>query len=1281
MLISISKSVLRYSFFFVLVTILLLSGSTVHCQENNIRINEFMALNQTILVDKDGGFEDWFEIYNPTAAAVDLADWSITDSGEEPRKWVFPQVTIQAGAYLVIFASGKDIRTGDELHTNFKLSGDGEYFALIDPSATVVTEFNPFPVQYADISYSYFDGDFDFSIDPTPNAANIFSAHELLPPPVFSINHGYFETPQNVTITTELQDAQIYYTTDGSEPSQTNGTLYTDPVQVTTTTVLRAITVKTNELKSKPNTRTYLFLDDVINQPNNPPDYPSEWGPYTAISGNAIADYEMDTEITQSPEYSGVMVDALKSLPVLSIVTDKDNLFSSVEDPETGGIYYYTGPPLSNTENGVGFGWERPASVELFNADGTEDLQVNCGIKLHGGHSRRPEKSPKHSFRLVFKGEYGPSTLDYPLYDDVDAATLFNVLVLRAGFNNVWNHHDHTQRARSQYVTDSWAKKTQREMGHPAGRGRFVHLYLNGLYWGVYDLAERINSDFAAFYMGGDEIDYDVMKDYAEAADGTADIWNQMMDLANAGLSSTEAYQRIQGNNPDGTPNPTYENFVDVVSLIDYMLLNFYGGNTDWDHHNWVAARSRTFPGKGFKFFSWDGEHLLESTNHNMLDENNADCPSRLFQALRQNSEFRQVFADRVQLHFFNEGVLTSEAASARWQKYTQELDLAIVAESARWGDYRRDVHQYQTSGPFELYNKNEHWNAEQNYLLNDYFPNRTNIFINQLRQANLFPDVAAPVFEINDEIVSQPIINVGDELTMTAAQGTIYYTDNGDDPRISDTSVQGEQDFLISQNANKRVFIPGSDIGTSWRTDVDFNDSAWQLCSGAPGGIGYEQNSGYQDWITLDVTSGMYNINTSCYVRIPFNLTAQDLDKYKSLSLSILYDDGFVAYLNGTKVAEVNAPATPAWNSQSSSGHEAELFQLINLSDYIDNLVAGDNLLAIHGLNLSLTSSDFIIIPELLASEESGAGGDVSASAVTYADPITLNETTQIKARALDNGEWSALTEMVFVVPEQTNDLKVTEFHYHPLDEGDISDNVFEFIELKNIGTTIIDLSNAYFAQGITFNFPAGSVIRPNEFIVLASHRDYFYSRYGLAPFGEFIGFLDNGGERVTLVNVSSDTLFSIRYNDRAPWPITPDGHGYSLVPNDTNPAGDQNDASNWRQSYEIHGSPGRDDTETSSTKAETDTKPMAFQLYQNYPNPFNPVTKISYSILKSGFVTLKIYDILGKEVKVLVNGHQKTNTYSVSFNAIGLSTGVYFYRLQVGNEYVKTRKMILMR
>ena len=195
-----------------------------------------------------------------------------------------------------------------------------------------------------------------------------------------------------------------------------------------------------------------------------------------------------------------------------------------------------------------------------------------------------------------------------------------------------------------------------------------------------------------------------------------------MMTLASAGLSDNASYQRIQGNNPDGTPDPQYEAYVDVVSLIDYMIMNFYGGNWDWDHHNWVAVRNRVQPGKGFKFFSWDAEHVLEDVGANELNENNAGCPSFLFQQLRANVDFRRLLADRVQLHCFNGGVLTPQAAAQRWMNRAQQIDFAIIAESARWGDYRRDVHPWETTGPFTLYIK-EHWLAEQDFLLNEYFP------------------------------------------------------------------------------------------------------------------------------------------------------------------------------------------------------------------------------------------------------------------------------------------------------------------------------------------------------------------------------------------------------------------------------------------------------------------------------------------------------------------------------------------------------------------------------
>jgi hypothetical protein len=424
----------------------------------------------------------------------------------------------------------------------------------------------------------------------------------------------------------------------------------------------------------------------------------------------------------------------------------------------------------------------------------------------------------------------------------------------------VWHHHSSDERERSQYITDSWTKDTFLAMGHVAAHNRFVHLYLNGIYWGVYNPSERMDKDFAASYLGGNASDFDVIKDYTEAVDGTVDAWNEMMNMANRGLTSNAVYQRIQGNNPDGTRNPSYDRLVDVENIIDYMILNFYAGNTDWDHHNWAAARSRIFSSQGFQFLPWDTEHIFEDLHHNMLNENNPDCPSALFQKLRENADFRRLFADRVQLFCFNGGLLTPGAVLESWRKRASEIEMAIIAESARWGDYRRDVHQYQPQGPFDLYTKNKHWQAEQDFLQNEYFPNRTTVFISQLRQANLFPTVSAPEFLINGIATYQHIISAGDVLSMTAPVGNIYYTTDGTDPFLSNQSQSADQKVLFAEDADKRVLVPKSDIGNDWRSDVNFDDSAWQLCSGAPGGVGYEKSSGYENWITLDVANDMYN-------------------------------------------------------------------------------------------------------------------------------------------------------------------------------------------------------------------------------------------------------------------------------------------------------------------------------------------------------------------------------------------------------------------------------------
>lgn len=118
-------------------------------------IPEFMALNGDTLEDDDGTHSDWIELLNTGTAAVDLGGWSLSDRASNPRAWVFPAVTLAPGARMLVYASGENRRdAGAPLHTNFKLSGEGEYLGLTKPDGTTAYAYAPkYPPQITDISY------------------------------------------------------------------------------------------------------------------------------------------------------------------------------------------------------------------------------------------------------------------------------------------------------------------------------------------------------------------------------------------------------------------------------------------------------------------------------------------------------------------------------------------------------------------------------------------------------------------------------------------------------------------------------------------------------------------------------------------------------------------------------------------------------------------------------------------------------------------------------------------------------------------------------------------------------------------------------------------------------------------------------------------------------------------------------------------------------------------------------------------------------------------------
>jgi hypothetical protein len=992
---------------------------------------------------------------------------------------------------------------------------------------------------------------------PTPGKLNISGAIDLVADTKFSYDRGFYDAPFDVIITTQTEGATIHYTTNGSTPSEVDGNEYTGPIPIRTTTCLRAMAFKPGWISTNVDTQTYIFLDQVIRQPASPAGFPTSWVSTTA-------DYAMDQRVVNDTRYKGLMRDSLLSIPTVSIVTDVNNLFG------TSGIY-------SNSTL-AGVAWERPASIEWICPDGTTGFHVNAGLRIYGGDPfRGMSLTRKKSFRLLFKRQYGPTKLDFPLFDTQDAATSFDTIVLRAGANDAWNNWTGSGNGPNvQYILDEFIRRTQLALGQVSPHGTFVHLYINGLYWGLYNPVERPMASFCATYYGGDEEEWDALNSGTPTGESSTTTWNAMMSQASAGLSDNTAYQKIQGNNPDGTKNPAYDDLLDIENYIDWLFSNFWGGTADWPYHNFYVGCRRPPNTTGFKFFDWDAEYVIvigSGLNSNVTGV--SDNGARPYVTLRQNDEFRLLFADHAHRHLFNSGPAITEASYARYKELADQVELAIISESARWGDMG-----YST--PFTLAD----WQKTRDYILGTYMPQRPAIVLQQLRSAGLYPNVAAPVFYINGSYKHGGQVAKTDQLSMQNpnASGKIYYTKDGNDPRLPTPSQQGTNVTLVTETAAKRVLIPASAVSDAWKGGSEpFDDSLWNdatFVSGKTGGVGYETSSGYENYISYDVKAKMYNIRDTCYIRIPFTFTG-NLIELNFMTLKVRYDDGFVAYLNGTKVAGRNFPDPPAWNSSASGTNPdsaAIQFENIDISSYLGVLRSGNNILAIHGLNNAGNRSDFLISVELVAGKGSAI---LSPSAIEYTTPITLDKSTVVKARVLSGNTWSALNEATYAVGPVKDKLRITEIMYHPADTGDPNDPNKEFIELKNIGTETLNLNLMRFTEGIHITFPPWE-LAAGEYVVVVRDLGVFEDQYGtdVNIAGQYSGSLDNAGERIRLEDAVGQMILDFAYKDG--WRDITDGDGFSLTiinPADPN-INHWGEKENWRASALYGGSPGEDDS-----------------------------------------------------------------------------------------------------
>jgi hypothetical protein len=1000
-----------------------------------------------------------------------------------------------------------------------------------------------------------------YLLKPTPGADNAQSFQDFVSAPTYSNSGRFFNEPFMLAVSSDTTNAKIYLTTDGSIPTPSNGILYEAPFRLDETLGLRARAYKEGCVPSPTTTHTYVFPPELIAQ--------------VVLNASVVA--------ANRESMVEAIVDAL---PIVSINVDRGELLGD------GGIH--TLPEQSR---------EIAMSMEYFSkAEPNQQFQIDAGLKVHGGDARFHAKKP---FRISFRRRYGRASLEFPLFED-SPVTTFNQLILRAGGHDGWSTSPNFGSSsfdlpfHATYLRDQFLRKTELDMGMLSPRGRYVQLLINGVYWGVYDLHERPNASFFANHLGGRQRDWDVLhhqdtlsQPYAEV-DGNGAAW-------------TKLHETVAGDVSDSATYAALANIIDPENLIDNTIVRMWSNDHDWAgpvfqndldvtvfrNKNWYTGGNlRGDEAKLFQFFTWDaeismGSHLLvnvfgfnvpqQVTNFDLTSVDDPGTPAGLHSALRLLPDYKRLFGDRVQRYFFNDGALSTDKAQARIQAMIDTLDSTIDLEAARWGDLH--------FGP--NFTRENHWLPEVAWLRDQFIPERTEIFLNQLQARSLYPLVAAPAIEP----FGGSLDNVTNGIELGSEDGTIHYTTDGTDPATSPAFIRR---ILLGAGAQCNYLVPsigngGAILNDTWQSIGEPKGfDQWETGSLS---LGYDVASvpDFADVIDTAVDE-MNGINTSIFVRIPFAL--ESIDTIRSLILRMKYDDGFVAYLNGQRVASRGAPDFLTWNAQATTRRtdaESLFFQDFNVSIEDIELRVGINVLALHGLNGNIVSSDFLLSPQLEVIESIEVSAP-SETALIYSDPLTLRENTTVKARVItDDGLWSALSEAHFYtrsMPTPTN-LVLTEVHFHPSDPATFdlgfTATDFEFLELSNVGSEPIQLAGLRFSEGIEFEFATDTpTLEANGRILVVNNRRAFIERYGAEIATQIAGEygntsrLSNGGETLTLMSGDDRVLFRFTYGDKQPWPSSADGGGVSLVPRNATTA-TTSDASLWRVSEAIGGSPGQ--------------------------------------------------------------------------------------------------------
>ncbi|MCK5822041.1 MAG: CotH kinase family protein [Bacteroidales bacterium] len=849
---------------------------TVNEASGQIRVNEIMADNLNTIADPDkGNYGDWIELYNTGSSSVSLTGYSLSDDVDNLGKWIFPQGSkISGHGFLLIWADNDDAG----YHTNFRLSKGGEIIILSDKGLTVLDSIR-FIEQIEDVSFGRLnDGGAEWAYfsKPSPGTSNSSGSTELVAaPPVFSMRSGFYDGKQTLELTAQSEDASIYFTLDGSFPTQSSAQ-YSNPIKLNNTGVVRAIQLHVGYLPSPVITKTY-FIDEPT------------------------------------------------TLPVFSIVTDPDNLWD-----DNSGIYVEG----SDYVWGWGHGnfwqdWEKPCFVEFWEANRKQKIAQAAGLKITGALTRTASQK---SLRIIARSDYGKSKFSYKFFKDKDISS-YNDIVLRSSGND-W--------AKTMFADGMMATIVSGQMDIDYNAYRPAILFLNGEYWGIHNIREKVGDDYIEENHGFDKDNLDFLSQINDVREGDRSDYNELLSFVNNNAMSNDANYKFA------------ESRIDIQEYINYYIAQIFYANHDWPAGNIKYWKTRTEFGK-WRWILFDTDLAYQQFGLNTLNWATDPNPpyegaTDLFRGLMDNEGFRNLFLNTYQFH------ISTTFSKDRLISIIDSLQTVIEPEIGRHIDRWRGHHGW-TFATDDFYIETPDLDSYEDWVVNvegfrqfsssrasflnsfvsQYFgygtpfelvldidpPGSGKIWVNEDRG---FEQAAIMTVFADQPLSLQPVGNIDSDFQNWVLNTGFY--------------EEGNEVQLAPKSSSWKYLDTGQYPNSTW-VSKDFDDSGWKS---GPGILGYNHASAQT---VINYGPDASNKYISYLFRHKFEIESKAI--WKDIIIHLLRDDGAVVFLNGQEVIRSNMGNGTSFNSTATTGVDAsdeDKYLSFNIpSSY---LVAGVNTLVV---------------------------------------------------------------------------------------------------------------------------------------------------------------------------------------------------------------------------------------------------------------------------------------------------------------------------------------------